>query len=136
MCKGKLELQAVKVRILGWWVDESKGYYLEDLENSKLIASQDVYFFEDSSPSELVTIDIDTPPANAINKLVDNAIAKERTNLPAKNIPDASTVSAMTNITTTEATEPIKVIKDEPAPPLSFCSQVKTCELLCTPVHQ
>ena len=37
--KGKLESQAVKVRMLGWWVDESKGYRLEDLENSKLIAS-------------------------------------------------------------------------------------------------
>ena len=37
--KGKLESQAVKVRMLGWWVDESKGYCLEDLENSKLIAS-------------------------------------------------------------------------------------------------
>jgi len=37
--KGKLESQAVKVRMLGWWVDESKGYHLEDLENSKLIAS-------------------------------------------------------------------------------------------------
>jgi len=49
--------------------------------------------------------------------LVDNAIAKEHSNLPAKNIPDAPTVSAMTNITTTEATEPIKVIKDKPAPP-------------------
>jgi len=51
--------------------------------------------------------------------LVDNAIVKEYTNLPAKNTPqppdtsDAPTISAMTNITTTEATEPIKVIKDE-----------------------
>jgi len=25
--------------MLGWWVDKSKGYRLEDLENSKLIAS-------------------------------------------------------------------------------------------------
>jgi len=37
--KDKLESQAVKVRMLGWWIDESKGYRLEDLENSKLIAS-------------------------------------------------------------------------------------------------
>ena len=122
--------------MLGWWVDESKGYCLEDLKNSKLIASWDVYFFKDSFPSELATIDIDTPSANAVNKLVDNAIVKECTNLSAKNTPDVPTVSAMTDVTTTEATEPIKVIKDEPAPPLSFCSQVKTCELLCTPVHQ
>jgi len=113
--KGKLESQAVKVRMLGWWVDESKGYCLEDLENSKLIASQDVHFFEDSSPSELATIDIDTLPINAINKLVNNTIAKERTNLPAQSTlspPDAPVVSSMTDVTTTEASEPNKTIKD------------------------
>jgi len=69
--------------MLGWWVDKSKGYRLEDLENSKLIVFQDVHFFKDSSSSELATIDIDTLPINAINKLVDNAITKEYTNLPA-----------------------------------------------------
>ena len=37
--KGKLESQAVKVRMLGWWVDKAKDYHLEDLENGKLIAS-------------------------------------------------------------------------------------------------
>ena len=119
--KGKLESQAVKVRILGWWVDESKGYHLEDLENSKLIASQDVHLFKDSSPSELATIDIDTLPINAVNKLVDNAIAKECTNLPAQSTlspPDAPVVSSMTDVTTTEASKPNKTIKDQPAPPL------------------
>jgi len=121
VCKGKLESQAVKVRILGWWVDESKGYHLEDLENSKLIASQDVHFFKDSSPSELATIDIDTLSINAINKLVDNVIAKERTNLPAQStlsLLDAPVVSSMTDVTTTEASELNKTIKDQPAPPL------------------
>jgi len=73
--------------MLGWWVDESKGYCLENLKNSKLIAFWDVYFFEDSFPSELAIIDIDTLSANAINKLVDNTIAKEHTNLPTKNTP-------------------------------------------------
>ena len=115
VCKGKLESQAVKVRMLGWWVDKNKGYCLEDLENSKLIVSQDVHFFKDSSSSELATIDIDTLPINAVNKLVDNAITKEYTNLPAQStlFPlDAPVVSSITNITTTEASEPNKTIKD------------------------
>jgi len=97
---------------------------LEDLENSKLIASQDVHLFKDSSPSELATIDIDTLPINAVNKLVDNAIAKECTNLPAQSTlspPDAPVVSSMTDVTTTEASKPNKTIKDQPAPPL-YCS--------------
>jgi len=37
--RGKLESQAVKVQMLGWWVNKAKGYRLEDLENGKLIAS-------------------------------------------------------------------------------------------------
>jgi len=37
--RGKLESRAVKVRMLGWWTDETKGYRLEDLENGKLIAA-------------------------------------------------------------------------------------------------
>jgi len=88
---------------------------LEDLENSKLIVSQDVHFFKDSSSSELATIDIDTLPINAVNKLVDNTIAKERTNLPAQSTLsslDAPIVSSMTDVTTTEASEPNKTIKD------------------------
>jgi len=43
--RGKLESRAVKVHLLGWWNNEAKGYWLEDLENRKLIASQDVHFF-------------------------------------------------------------------------------------------
>jgi len=37
--KGKLESRAVKVQLLGWWTDETKGYQLEDIENGKLITS-------------------------------------------------------------------------------------------------
>jgi hypothetical protein len=37
--QGKLEVRAVRVRLLGWWVDEMKGYCLEDLESGKLITS-------------------------------------------------------------------------------------------------
>jgi len=44
--------------MLGWWVNEAKGYCLEDLENGKLIASRDVRFFEDDSPSDLVSIEV------------------------------------------------------------------------------
>ena len=36
--KEKLESRAVKVHLLGWWTDEAKGYWLEDLESGKLIA--------------------------------------------------------------------------------------------------
>jgi len=65
--------------MLGWWVDEAKGYCLEDLENGKLIASQDVRFFEDDLPSESAVIEVDNSPTSSkdINDLVDNAIAKD-----------------------------------------------------------
>ena len=64
--------------MLGWWVDEAKGYQLEDLENSKLIASQDVCFFEDDSPSELTVIEVGNSTSNKdINKFINNAIEKE-----------------------------------------------------------
>ena len=45
--------------MLGWWTDETKGYRLEDLENNKLIASKDVQFLEDETPSELAIMDIE-----------------------------------------------------------------------------
>ena len=54
--RGKLESRAVKVRLLGWWNNEAKGYRLEDLENRKLIALRDVHFFEDDSPSDLLSL--------------------------------------------------------------------------------
>jgi len=70
--------------MLGWWVDEAKGYCLEDLENGKLIASQDVRFFEDDSPSNLASIEVQGAPANNqdVNTLVNNAIQKDITPLP------------------------------------------------------
>ena len=45
--------------MLGWQINKTKGYQLENLENGKLIDSQDVCFFEDTS-SELVVIDVGT----------------------------------------------------------------------------
>ena len=68
--------------MLGWWVDEAKGYRLKDLENKKLITSRDVHFFEDDSPSELAVIEVGDPSAKTseINDLVDNAITKESNN--------------------------------------------------------
>ena len=77
--RGKLESRAVKVRMLGWWTDEAKGYRLEDLENGKLIAARDVRFAEDSSSSELAIVEVDAPPYDpgAINNLVDNALIKD-----------------------------------------------------------
>jgi len=70
--------------MLGWWVDEAKGYRLEDLENGKLIASRDVRFFEDDSPSNLVSIEAQDAPANNqdINTLVNDAIQKDITPFP------------------------------------------------------
>jgi len=70
--------------MLGWWVDKTKDYHLEDLENGKLIASQDVRFFEDNSLSNLASIKVqDTPTNNKdVNILVNNAIQKDITPLP------------------------------------------------------
>jgi len=52
--KGKLESRVVKVWLLGWWTNKTKGYQLEDMENGKLITSQDIQFFEDSSPNDAI----------------------------------------------------------------------------------
>jgi len=35
--KRKLESRVVKVHLLGWWTNETKDYWLEDLKNNKLI---------------------------------------------------------------------------------------------------
>jgi transposase InsO family protein len=59
--EGKLDSRAVRVRMLGWWSDESKGYRLEDLENGKVIASRDVQFDEDDRPSNVAQVDISLP---------------------------------------------------------------------------
>ena len=77
--KGKLESRAVKVWLLGWWTDETKGYQLENIENGKLITSRDIQFFEDSSPSELAIIDIgaSTVLTGNLNDFIDDAIDRE-----------------------------------------------------------
>jgi hypothetical protein len=53
---------AVKCRLLGWWVDETKGYRLEDIQTRSLITSRDVRFVEDETPTELTIIEGDPPP--------------------------------------------------------------------------
>jgi len=77
--KGKLESRAVKVWLLGWWTDETKGYRLENIENDKLITSRDIQFFEDSSPSELAIMDIgaSTVLTGNLNDFIDDAINRE-----------------------------------------------------------
>jgi len=36
---GKLEVTSMKCRLLGWWANETKDYWLEDTETRKLITS-------------------------------------------------------------------------------------------------
>ena len=74
---GKLESRAVRVRLLGWWANETKGYRLEDLENGKLITSRDVQFEEDDTPSELACIDLPKSSPEEVDRLVDDAIMVE-----------------------------------------------------------
>ena len=87
--KRKLKSRAVKVCLLGWQTDKAKGYQLEDLKNNKLIASQDVQFFEDNSPSDLVTIDISTPTitVTVIDNFVDYALVHGKTKTSGKSSP-------------------------------------------------
>ena len=49
------------------------------MENGKLITSQDVQFFEDSSPSELAVIDIGAPTVltDDLNNFIDDTINRE-----------------------------------------------------------
>jgi len=78
--------------MLGWWIDKAKGYRLEDLENSKLIASRDVCFFEDDLPSELVVIEVGNSTSNKdINKFINNAIEKEIIKPYVKNVSSTTT---------------------------------------------
>jgi len=65
-------------------VNEVKGYCLKDLENGKLIASQDARFFEDNLLSNLASIEVQDVSANNkdVNALVNNAIQKDITPLP------------------------------------------------------
>ena len=45
----------VKCHLLGWWVDETKGYHLEDLKTKEHITSRGAHFIEDESPTNLAT---------------------------------------------------------------------------------
>lgn len=60
--------------------NKTKGYYLEDLEDSKLIMSQNVQFFEDNSSSELAIVNINTLAVfvDIMNKFVNNALTKDK----------------------------------------------------------
>jgi hypothetical protein len=85
---GKLEVTAVKCRLLGWWSDESKGYRLEDVETGKLISSRDVRFIEDERPTELAVIDNGRLPR----------VLSEITSLDLETVDDtASTLTTSTN---------------------------------------
>jgi len=101
--------------LLGWWTDETKGYQLEDMENGKLITSQDVQFFEDSSPSELAVIDIGAPTVltDDLNNFIDDTINREANQQDTHqdsesscNISEISTVSSTDHPTTPTNNEP------------------------------
>jgi len=64
---------------LGWWTNKAKGYQLKDLESGKLIASWNVQFFKDDTPSNLTVISINTLRilTMVVDKFVDDALAKE-----------------------------------------------------------
>ena len=76
MRKGKLESRVVKVKMLEWWSDETKGYRLENLENGKLITLCNVWFFKDEIPSDLAVVEVNIKclSTNDIDRLVNNAI--------------------------------------------------------------
>jgi len=124
--RGKLESQAVKVQMLGWWVDKAKGYCLEDLENSKLIASQDIRFFKDDSSSNLASIKVQDTPANNqdVNTLVNNAIQKGITPLPIQKddtfLKESPSPLAIPPFNDAEINSPTKVSRPDEVPNLPF----------------
>jgi len=65
------------------------------MENSKLITSQDVQFFEDSSPSELAVMDIGAPTVSTgnLNDFIDDAINRE-----CKGTPPSQPLDGMTTL--------------------------------------
>jgi len=117
VCDGKLQSQAVKVRMLGWWTDKSKGYCLEDLETPrKLISSCDVDFIEDSSPNDLAIIDNISPPPKSINKLVNDAILTDSTT-PSLLASDPTKVHLPESRPSTPSLEPVKESLSSPPAP-------------------
>jgi len=111
--------------MLGWWVDEAKGYRLEDLENGKLIASRDVRFFEDDSPSDLASIEVQDTPANNqdVNTLVNDAIQKNITPLPIQKddtlLKESPSPLAVPPFDDVEINSPAKVSGPDEVPNLS-----------------
>jgi len=112
--------------MLSWWVDKAKGYCLEDLENSKLIASQDVRFFEDDSPSNLASIKVQDTPANNqdVNTLVNDAIQKDITPLPIQKddtlLKESPSPLAIPPFNDAEINSPTKVSRPNEVPNSSF----------------
>jgi len=112
--------------MLGWWIDEAKGYHLENLENGKLIASQDVRFFEDDSPSNLASIKVQDAPANNqdINTLVNDAIQKDITLLPIQKdntlLKESPFPLAVLPFNDAEINSPTKVSRPDEVPNLPF----------------
>jgi len=116
----------VSVRLFGWWNDETKGYRLEDLESGggKVIASWNIKFMEDESPSELTVVDVCrmTATAEEINGLIDGAISSSMgkltiSSLGALSTPDMSKsvtlspqVSSLPSILTSSITNERKLV--------------------------
>lgn len=74
--KGKLESQVVKIQMLDWWSDKTKGYCLENLKYVKLITLWNIQFFKNNSFSDLVVINIDVKCSKKgkVDNLVDETI--------------------------------------------------------------
>ena len=105
-------------------MDEAKGDCLEDLENGKLIASQDVRFFENDSLSDLASIEVQDAPANNkdVNALVNNAIQKDITPLPIQKdntlLKKSPSPLAVLPFDNAEINSPIKVSRPDKVPNL------------------
>ena len=118
------------------WSLWQKGYHLEDLENGKLIASWDVRFFEDDSPSNLASIEVQDAPANNqdVNTLVNNAIQKDITLLSIQKddtlLKESPSPLAVPLFNDAEINSPAKVsrpdkVPNSPSLPAPRCSGYK-----------
>jgi len=103
--------------MLGWWIDESKGYHLENLEKpGKLISSCDVDFIENSLPNDLTIINNISSPLKGIDKLVDNAISTDSIS-PSILVPDPTKVHLPESHLSTPPLEPVKELLSPPPAP-------------------
>lgn len=92
---GKLQVTAVKCRMLGWWDGETKGYRLEDVETRKLITSRDVRFIEDDRPGDLAVVESNGAPPTAKEL---NELAPELRPSKDEDQPDANTDTQVTPV--------------------------------------